>query len=431
MTFVFLSALGLLCVVLGRWMFGQWFNHVSLYGAIWSSTLILFELRFINYYPMELDTWLIIFSGWLAFLIGSSIVVVARHAIKKQNPPPDQLEAAGNEENRIKLLQRIIWFFNIITLLGVIHTLSVVGKYFGGVMNALTMGNLLYSYRSHEGFSGTIPYLCSLSLTASLLAGNYTAHKGKLTLVGVLPIIIVVATDIANMARIDILVGAVLFTSSYFLTPRRNIAVTFDFESKMRKLAMVVAVVAIIVGGAEFIRDARKPVEGFAGSTTKLNTLSAAKFVTPSIYLYLSSHYAVLNQYFKHGGENTPFGGHTFTPVYRILEKVGFDIHMDVFQVPYKVPVSTNTGTYLRELHADFGMCGLLVGPFLLGFMASVFWFRVKDYGRYIDLAFAVFFYIIIGLSFFQMATTLGALMVYLIGSIVVSLYLDRKGLLA
>jgi oligosaccharide repeat unit polymerase len=408
-------------------MFGKWFNHVSLYTWIWGGALILFELRLINYYPLETETWIVIVFCWLLFILGSSSVVLVRFAVNDNHPSNNPKADYSNIHNGLKQLKNILWFLNIVTFTSALHDLYIVSKIFGGLSKALILGNLLYSYRVSEGLPGSIPYISSLVFTAAMLAGNYTARIEKVTLVAVLPLIIIIMIDLANMGRADILVAAILFTSTYLLTPKQKDMSIKSNRSKVRKLALLFVVSIIVFGGSEFIRSTRHVKEGISGSSKTLQKLNSASFITPSIYLYLSSDYGVLNQYIKHGGENTPFGGNTFLPVYRILEKLGVDVHANVYQPWYKTPVKTNTGTYLRELHGDFGVIGLFAIPYIIGLLTSVFWFRVKDYGRISDLSVVAFFYGIIGMSFFVMVTRLGSYFFFIFVSILIGRYLDKK----
>ena len=53
MLIFFILLMSVSVIFLGRLMFGKWFDHVSLYTGIWGGALILFELRLINYYPLE------------------------------------------------------------------------------------------------------------------------------------------------------------------------------------------------------------------------------------------------------------------------------------------------------------------------------------------------------------------------------------------
>ncbi|MEI7907073.1 MAG: hypothetical protein WCI84_06905, partial [Bacteroidota bacterium] len=123
-----------------------------------------------------------------------------------------------------KILKNVLWGLNIITLFAALHSLYIVTKVFGSFTNALVMGNLLYSYRVSEGggLPGSIPYLSSLVFAAAMLGGHYTARIGKISLAGILPLIIVVMIDFANMGRVDILVAAIIYTSSYFISQKKD-----------------------------------------------------------------------------------------------------------------------------------------------------------------------------------------------------------------
>jgi hypothetical protein len=81
----------------------------------------------------------------------------------------------------------------------------------------------------------------------------------------------------------------------------------------------------------------------------------------------------------------------------------------------------------LRELHGDFGLAGLLIGPYLLGLFTSILWFRLRRTGTFLDLSVAGFFYILVGMSIFTMASRIGACQVYLIAAVVISYFLDRR----
>ena len=426
MSIVIILFAGMVGVTIGRVSFGKWFNHVSVYSVTWCITLSLYEMRFIQYYPLEASTWLIIAIGWLSFLFGSVTVVFAR--LNRQNKNIRNTISISTDDEMQKIVKKILWCLNIITLFAALHSLYIVTKVFGSITNALIMGNLLYSYRVSEGggLPGSIPYLSSLVFAAALLGGYYTARVGKITVVGFLPLIIVVMVDIANMGRVDILVAAIIYTSSYFITTKKEVQLDRKFSLKFKKFVMLLVVVMIIAGGAELIRSIRKPSEGFTGTSKALSKFSSASFITPSIYLYFSAHNGVLDQYLKDDIEKTPFGGHTFSPIYRILEKFGYERIVNTYQVGYKTPVWTNTGTYLRELHGDFGMTGILLGPYIIGMLTSMYWFRYKDYGRFTDLTITALFFVIVGLSYFTMATRMGALLVYVISALSIGSILDR-----
>ena len=190
---------------------------------------------------------------------------------------------------------------------------------------------------------------------------------------------------------------------------------------------MVLILVSVIVGGAELIRSTRNVKEGLRGTTGSLKKLSSGSIITPTIYLYFSSSIGVLNQYLLHDRENTVIGGHMFMTPYRLMAHLGVDIKVDVYQEWYRTPTVVNTGTYLRELHGDFGVAGLLVGPFVLGMAISFFWIRFKRKGSFVDLSFTAFLFGIVGLSFIVIATRLGGYFFFPFVAVIVSFILDRR----
>jgi oligosaccharide repeat unit polymerase len=418
--------LGLVGIFVSYIVFHKWFNHVSLYTAIWSGTIMLFEWRLIEYYPFGLETWVVVVGCWLIFIIGAMTVVACKAPLTGNTAEVEINADPADDKKRLKRLFNALRVLNAVSFLVAIYHLYLVSRLAGGLSNAFILGNLLYSFRvAEEGLPGRIPYISSLVYTAALLAGSYTALKEKVTLISVLPFVIIIMIDFANMGRADILTVALLFAVGYFLSPRRPGNPVRGLKTTFRKLAIVLVVAAVVIGGADFIRSTRKIQEGFRGSTTALKQLRSGSIITPSIYLYLTASHGVLNRYIQGRGEDTPIGGNSFLPVYRILEGVGLDVHADAFQPWYKTPVLLNTGTYLRELHADFGLPGILIGPYVLGVLCSLFWYRIQRRRKYSDLAVGGFLFTIVGMGFFVMATRVSPVFAYFFVSLAVSRYLD------
>lgn len=415
---------GCTVVLASRYLFGNWFNHVSLYTLIWSFVLSMFQLRLINYYPLEIETWITIIICWLLFVLGAVLIYTLPQFTNHRFIPDVHPHGIGSQSYHLGKVKKTIWVLNVITFATALHDLYLVSKLFGSLTNALVFGNLLYSYRVMEGLPGSIPYKASLVFTAAMLSGYYTAKREKLTIVAVLPLVIIILIDLANMGRADILVVAIIFTTAYLITSKpqqESSRTTFS----MRKVLNFGLVLLILIAGAELVRSTRNVKEGIKGSSQSLKKISAGSVITPSIYLYFSSTIGVLNQYLKDDAENTPIGGHTFLPVYRILEKIGMDKQAKVYQSWYQTPVKTNTGTYLRELHGDFGLVGLLLGPFFLGMTSSIFWFRYKKNEAMVDLAVLSYLFGIIGLSFFVMATRMGGYFVFIFVALFIGSALD------
>ena len=95
-------------------------------------------------------------------------------------------------------------------------------------------------------------------------------------------------------------------------------------------------------------------------------------------------------------------------PLYRILNKFQLIREPRFYQKGYLVPIWTNTGTYLREVHADFGYAGIFLFPFFLSLTLSYFW--VKTYSSFNLLYFLslIYFLLIVFYSFLMNVTRLG-----------------------
>lgn len=433
MTIALILLFSLLTVVLGRSMFGGWFNHVGMYGFIWGSSLALFHVGLIAYYPLETETWMAIAAGWGAFVLGSAVIVGARYAALREGRAAVTSSGGAHAVDPSQLV-RILWIVNVITVADAIYELYNVSRILGGVSNILALGNLLYSLRSHEGIPGAIPYVGTLTMTGSLLAGYYTAKVGKLRLVAIVAVLTAIMISVASMVRASLIMAAILFLTGYLVERKKGSPVSGKgYGLKLKRVLSIFAMVVLIVAAMELIRGNRGMTEGFEGETSTLKKLGvgAGSFITPSVFMYLTVHHGVLNQYLRKGTEDVPVGHYTFAPVWRVLSRLGFDTYVKQHGQFYRVPMQANTGSYLRDLHADYGFAGLVFGPFLLGMVSSVYWYRFKKNYRLSDLVILGHVYVGVGMSLFafmtQMGVWLGSLLFGLIISLLSTLIARRR----
>jgi oligosaccharide repeat unit polymerase len=242
------------------------------------------------------------------------------------------------------------------------------------------------------------------------------------------PLLAIILSDMAQGGRVKIIIAGILFFSAYFLTRLLPAsAKTFQSISKVRRLLAMALVLAVMLAAIEFVRSYRGVQERFYGASKELSSFENTAFITPSIYIYLSSHAGVFNAYWKAGGEQSFPGSNTFAPLFRILSRVDLVEYTPYFTKFYNIPISSNTGTYLRELHADFGVAGILTVPYLLGFLCTLVWFRIKRQATLTSVILLAHLYVIVAFSFFYQVTRLGQWAVSLITALLVCSFIDHR----
>lgn len=416
---------GLVTVILGRMLFDQWFNHITLYSAIWTVSLVLFHLGYIYYYPLESGTWILILDAWVAFLLGACIVVAARYCfsdairLRRGKTPATAID--------IRFVHPILWALNIIALLTVIQHWHLLIQQFGSVRNVIISGNLLYSHRVKEGLPGSIPYFDAFALSGSWLAGLVTSRTGKLRFVALMPILIMVLDAVSGMGRASLLIATILFAAGYF--PDRLMSHSFlrKQAGRWKRFFVIAFAMVIFIAAAEYIRSNRGTIENIDTASSSLSKYRSGYLITPSIYAYLTIHTGIFNQYLKHDEERAFFAANTLAPINRVLAKFGFDTYVPDYPPFYNTPASANTGTYLRDLHLDFGVPGILLAPFFLGMMCSWLVLKNRESGSFRASALLAHMYVVVLLSFFVEATRLGYWLVSLLGALAAAWYLDNR----
>jgi oligosaccharide repeat unit polymerase len=426
MTILLIILISMATIMLGRVMFGQWFNHVGLYAAVWGGSLALFHIGWIYYYPLEAETYLIIAAGWVAFVLGSAVVVAGRFAVRASSADSRE-DACRHYEDELRTLSRVLWTMNVITVADSVYEISNVSRIMGGFSKIFSLGNMLYTLRVQEGIPGAIPYVGTLTMTGALLAGYYTAKVGRVRFVAIIAVLTAIAISLASMVRATLVMAIILFVTGYFIERRkRRVERPSD---RFRSVLSLVLLLALIVGGMEVIRGNRGMTEGFAGETSALKGLSVGvgSFVTPSVVMYLTVHHAVLNQYIRKDEEDVPIGHYSLAPWMRLLSKFGFDTYVRQHARFYCVPVPANTGSYLRDLHADYGLAGIIAGPFLLGLISSLCWFRMRRTHQLVDLVILGHVYVGVGMSLFTFATQMGVWVGSLLFGVILSVMMGQR----
>jgi len=408
MLILFITLISIFSILASRFLFNKWFNPLSLYVLLWLMMLDLYQLRLMEFIDLSAETWWVIISGFLSFLLGILTLYFAQKSIIQKDEVSHEHEKVinifNNDGNYIKLF---IIIYSLIGLFSALqHWILLIHKY-GNITTVLINAGLIYRIRVEGESVGETPYIFIFSYSAVFLGAIYTAYRKKFSFYTIFPFIGLILNELAIIGRAGIFFGFMEFVIS-FLFFKEFFYSTKKVDSAKHKYNFIIAltiVLTLVIMSNFAIKQFRGTFENYKASTKELNKFKGGLLITPSIYLYFSSSVGVLDKYLELNSEKTDFGQNSFLPIYSVLSKFDITKKPPVYQKGYYIPMWTNNGTYLREICADFGFAGIFIVPYLLGLFSTFFWFRYFEYGSINSLISLVYLCLIIVFSIFMMVT--------------------------
>lgn len=406
MSVYFIILIGLCFIIISRAIFGRKFNPLSLYTIIWGVMLVLFELRLMPFYPLSTLTWTVIIIAYLSFFFGILTIYMWEKKFRIEN---DQDNNSSSPlllfEDGGKQIRNIIIIFSILGLYGALQHWAILLKEFGNVAGVLLHAAKVYHMRNANEISGVVPYVWMFSFPAAFFAGIYMAYKGRITFISILPLLGIIIKDLAKVARSGILIGMFEFFIAYIFFNYFLKNSTTRKVSRWNIIFSFIVILALMISAASIVKLFRNPVENYAATNRTLAQFEGNAFISPHIYFYAASQIGVLNRFLEEDSEDMPIGSSTFTSVYNVLSSLGLTEKLELKQKGYLIPQWSNTATYLRDFYNDYGIAGILLGPYLLGLLTTFFWFKFFRNGNLKYLLILTQLNVIIALSFFVLAT--------------------------
>jgi len=397
-------------IILGKILFKKWVNHLTIYCLIMGGLIFFYELKLLPYVDIVPLAWFFIISTFLSFLFGILTMISGRNIFPTDRVATEKsistmpLFADGG-----RVLKYSILFFTLIGFFVAFQRWWVLIHMFGSIPAVLVNAGIVYRLNVNGEIKDFIPILPNFIYVAVFLVGIYTAYKRRFSLLTFLPFISIVIKELTYFGRGEILFALMEFFFSFLLFRHllnNELSEKFKFLKKNAIIASIILVI-FLVSSASLIRVTRGSYENFSGGNSQLKQLKGNFLLSPSIYLYLSCDIGVFSKYLEQDRENTKFGQNSFLIGYDFLSKLGILKKPSAFQKGYFIPMWANTGTFMRELHADFGIAGLFLVPYVIGLLITWFWFKFYEQKNLIVFAFLVYFYLIVGFSFLVMVTRL------------------------
>jgi oligosaccharide repeat unit polymerase len=347
MAFVYL----LICIAFSLFShnyFKKWVNPITAFCLPWGLMLFCYNLKFVEYYNLDVETYLVVLIGTVVFfmscLIGANLHPLTLVITKYGHNQVDM----SIVEKKLKLW--IIILSSAAVGVSILRLIGLVGQYGWDFYNQLAKiyGEKLLGIYSNSAFE--IPYSGFLIVTAVTLAGIYFSNYGfkKILLI---PLIVLLAQPILGGTKQVIIEGAILIAFSVLLSKHRNF--------KINKLFLIMSTL-LIVSMIFFVTSQRiNYISEWSVQTYATPGFQAVIDEVPAlyqIYTYFSSPVGVLNAYLMN--PNYSFGGNTLLPLYNLLGHFDPDLAGVRFQEFYSIPIHVNVGTMFRELIQDYHYIG-------------------------------------------------------------------------
>jgi len=423
MSLIFIGIITFLGIVGGKRIFKCWFNHLTVFSWSMGGLTFFYELKLLPYPDLIILAWFFIIGSSISYFLGILTVTSARSLGGKNYSTRQTVISLPIFADEGKALKYSVIFFSLIGLFVAIHRWYILINMFGSIPSVFLHAPRIYNLNVKGEIKDFIPYLPSFIYVGVFLSAIYTAYRRKFSFLSFFPLFCVVLKELTYFGRGEMLFSTMEFFITFFLMRnllRRDSLQRFKF-SKANAITAATFLFVLLIIAASFVRVARGAKEYYPGASKVLIDLRESMIITPSVYLYVSSDVGVLSKYLELEKEDAKFGENSFRIVYEFISKISNSEEPSFFQKMYHVATWTNTGTYLREIHADYGVVGVFLVPYLLGMIITFLWFNFYENKNLLILTVLVYLYIIIGFSFLMIITRLN---IWFMGQVLTIAYL-------
>ncbi len=372
----------------GRTFFRKWLNPLTVYGLVWECAVLLHQSGLVAFFPLSLDTWVVIFLGQILFALGCYV------GMRIQVAAPPLLPDAAAMQVTLKRYMILSVLLSGIAIIG--NYLLMVAHYGNDLLGVITQ---IYADRVNSTADiPTIPYLDSFIYVAIALAGIYLRRFGFSF--WLLPILLFTyMKTLVSGGRAGLVFVLLIFVFSFLLSPAGS-----RVAEKKKKRGFWQYAVLLLLGGAMVLIFVVLTMSRSVGvpptfATDRYLALFGSNNIPYRLIEYAAAPIGALNEYLKDC--DFSFGINTFKTVYNILGKFGLMDEIDQYQQFYETPLPCNVATWLRELIQDFSAFAILA-VFLYGFANGLLFKKVGTGATVRHTAVLSVLMMVVAMSFFD-----------------------------
>ena len=165
MTGIAILAVSGIGMVAGKVLLNRWYNHVTLYSAVWGLTLVLYSIGLIHYNAIIPSAWGYIVLAWMEIILGAIVIRYWLGHAPRSRPQADYDRAA------LKVVGLVVVGLAGLAALALITGWVVLFRRYGSVVQILfEAASERYHARIAGDVPGSIPYVGSFSLAAAMFS---------------------------------------------------------------------------------------------------------------------------------------------------------------------------------------------------------------------------------------------------------------------
>lgn len=344
--------LGTVCSFAAGKLTRDFANPVSVYTLAWTLTVSLFFAGWVSYTPVQPQLWWAVLLSASGFGIGGWSALLWGHANTNK---PSQYQPFGLHSQRFKGLLLVFTVLGGLGLVLQIHHLQ----------NTMGLDLLLSDPVSARRLHSNVPlwgYLNLLNVANIPLCLVYKNHTGKYRLWMILTIVFAVVAALLTTDRTRFFYMVLWTFFIWLYSPNRQL----PLFKKWLGFGFVGALLLVFFIGIGEHYD-RKYRDRFPEHIHLPQSLEV--LVEP--YIYLTGSLAALDSLLA---DENPMhkGKFSFSPIVSLMRIFMPDLETVTLQGKlYFVPMEVNTYSYLQQFFQDFGWWGILLGPYVCGWISA------------------------------------------------------------
>ncbi len=416
-------------------LYKSFLSPLSIYFFIWIVTFSLYQLRLIRYRESSDLTLYLLFGSFLTFFLGSVTKALQFSKSKDKYKIRSKPSRQSFKEQCIRNEKKILWLirvFLIISFLGVILLWKNLYSIIGSFSDIFSSGHII----KHEKLGRIVfaNYMIAFAYPAAVLSICYLSVVNYKKLICYLPFLCMVLYGLSIFGRFPIVAGILIYVNGYFLVQFHN------RRKKAKHYLLLTLLLLLTFIGSNFLLDLRtqsmrNPYSMYASQEVldkfdKLPSFLGSEKSLLAAYSYFAGPFGAFDATLENG-DRYYLGKASFTPFFRLLAKFNLANEQELKKIRQRsrfyIPAPVVMPTYLGSAYLDFGIIGVLVFPYILGFLSSGYYFQFTRRAAFLSLFLSIVLLVFIEFSVLVNIFGQTFMFITLVVTILVGLYLDKQ----